>query len=319
MQIPPYQITPAIVELAMAVATRLGELQALHLHKATPALRRKNRIRTIQASLQIEGNTLSLEQVTAIMENNRVIGPAKDILEVKNAIVVYNDLHTMNPFKLPDLLRAHRMLMEGLIENAGKLRTHAVGIAKGKQITHIAPKGSMVQALLKELLLYVKKHPDNMLIKSCVFHYEFEFIHPFSDGNGRMGRLWQTLLLMQFHPAFEFLPVETLIREQQAEYYRVLRQSDNSGQSTPFIAFMLQLLNDSLAAMLQQQHQPLIGSDRISQFASHIGQLPFSRKDYLLYFKRLSTATASRDLQQAVAAGLLKKLGDKRNATYQFS
>ncbi|MDQ3047246.1 MAG: Fic family protein, partial [Bacteroidota bacterium] len=199
-----------------------GGINAAHLQRPPTELRKKNRIKTIQSSLAIEGNTLSLEQVTAILEDKRVLAPAKDILEVKNAIAAYNRMNTFSPFSTVDICKAHGMLMKGLIQDAGKLRTGNVGIAAGSKVTHVAPKAAMVKGLLKDLLEYAKKDEEVMLIKSCVFHYEFEFIHPFMDGNGRMGRLWQTILLNRYSPIFEFLPVESIIKSKQKQYYQAL-------------------------------------------------------------------------------------------------
>src|SRR5690606_14445686 len=203
---PPYIITSEILKLVTSISERIGEINAAHLYKPTTELRKKNRIKTIQSSLEIEGNTLSEEQITALLENKRVIAPKKDIVEVQNAIKVYEQLNQFNPYQLKDLEKAHAVLMNGLIDNAGKLRTINVGIVKGSKVEHIAPSGSMVKSLMNDLFTYLKKDKDLILIKSCVFHYEFEFIHPFIDGNGRMGRLWQTLLLMQQYPVIEYLP-----------------------------------------------------------------------------------------------------------------
>ena len=234
---PPYSITGKILKLVALISEKIGEVNAAHLSKPPTELRKKNRIKTIQSSLEIEGNTLSLEQITAIIENKRIIGPKKDILEVKNAIEVYNFLDKLNPYSFESFCEAHRILMNGLIENAGKLRTTSVGIVKGSKITHIAPPSEMLQPLMNDLFAYLKSNDDLMLIKSCVFHYEMEFIHPFIDGNGRIGRLWQTLILKESYPVFEFLPVEALIKEKQERYYEALGKSDTTGESTLFIEF----------------------------------------------------------------------------------
>lgn len=174
---------------------------------------------------------------------------------MQNAIKVYDQLHDFNPFHLKDTEKAHSILMNGLVENAGKLRTTNVGIVKGSKVEHIAANGAMVRGLMKDLFEYLKKDKDLLLIKSCVFHYEFEFIHPFIDGNGRIGRLWQTLLLMQQYPVFEFLPIEHLIKKRQKEYYHALSLSDKKGNSTPFIAFMLDVISDVLDELLQSQNK----------------------------------------------------------------
>jgi len=315
---PPYQITEKILKLIVSVSEKLGEVNATHLYKPPTELRKKNRIKTIQSSLEIEGNTLTEEQITALLDNKRVLAPEKDIVEVQNAIKVYEQLHRLNPNKLKDLEKAHGILMSGLIGTAGKLRTKNVGIVKGSKVEHIAPSGNMVKGLMNDLFTYLKNGEDLILIKSCVFHYEFEFIHPFIDGNGRMGRLWQTLILMQQYPVFEYLPIESLIKENQAAYYDVLSQSDKLGSSTPFIEFMLGIILQSLENLLKTQNRTLTTENRVELYKEVIGSNEFSRKDYLQNFKEISQATASRDLKWAVEQNILTKIGDKRLTKYQY-
>lgn len=314
---PPYKITTDILKLLSEVSQKIGEVNASFLVKQSPELRKINRIRTIQASLAVEGNTLSIDQITAIIENKRVLGPAKDIKEVSNAIEVYNQLKKFNPFIEKSFLSAHKALMHGLIKNAGQYRNSGVGIVKGSQIAHIAPPASNVTFLMKDLFNYIKNSKEPILIRSCVFHYEMEFIHPFSDGNGRMGRLWQTLLLIQEYPLFEFLPFETLISKNQKKYYQSLSNSDKQGESTIFIEFMLKVLSDSLDELLKERSGPISSSDRIRLFISS-GIKEFTRKDYMNYFKTISSATASRDLLLAVKENLITKSGDKNKTTYKI-
>lgn len=318
MQKPPYQITPLMLERVAQLAEAVGLVRGSHLYKPPTALRKKNRIKTIQGTLQIEGNTLSVEQITAILNNQRVLAPAKDLLEVQNAITVYDQLGGFNPYKLSELERAHGLLMQGLVADGGHLRSGNVGIVKGSQLAHMAPAGSMVRPLMKNLFEYLENDRDLLPIKSCVFHYELEFIHPFSDGNGRMGRLWQTLLLMQYNPVFEYLPVEQLILKQQREYYASLAASDRQGQSTPFIEFMLGLLVQALEELLKTQAPSLTAADRLALWKEKRGATPFSRKDYLQEFKQISAPTASRDLRWGVDQGLLQRRGEQRQAVYWF-
>ena len=315
---PPYHITEKIVALVASISEKIGEINATHLYRPATELRKKNRIKTIQSSLEIEGNTLTEEQITALLENKRILAPQKDILEVQNAIRVYEQLKNFNPYQIKDLKKAHAILMNGLIDNAGKLRTTHVGIVKGSKVEHIAPSGAMVNGLMKDLFEYLKKVDDLILIKSCVFHYKFEFIHPFLDGNGRMGRLWQTLILMQQYPVFEFLPIESLIKQKQSEYYNKLSESDKKGNSTPFIEFMLEIISASLDELLQSQSVTLHTEDRIRLFEEKIGKVTFSRKDYMRHFKNISAPTASRDLKWAVEQNLLTKYGALRLTEYQF-
>lgn len=315
---PPYEITQKIIELIASISEKIGEVNSAYLFRPPTELRRKNRIRTIQSSLEIEGNTLSLDQVTAIIDNKRIIAPKKDILEVKNAIKAYENIAEFKPSSLTSFCKAHAIMMKGLIDNPGKIRTKSVGIARGTTVTHIAPPGDIVKSLVKDLFDYLKKDKDLTLIKSCVFHYEIEFIHPFLDGNGRTGRLWQTVILRQYSPVFEFLPIESLIKARQSEYYKILSDSDNKGNSTSFIEFMLQILNLSLEDLLNNQNVNLSSQDRIDIFRDKIGQEKFSRQDYMRHFKDISSATASRDLKTGVESGILIKTGDKRLTQYRF-
>ncbi|PPD49412.1 MAG: cell filamentation protein Fic [Methylobacter sp.] len=212
----------------------------------SPQLRRGNRIRTIQASLAIEHNSLTVEQVTAVLEGKRVLGLPREIQEVRNAFAAYEQLPQWQPHNPNHLLLAHGLLMQGLVDDAGRWRNSGVGIYREQQLVHMAPPPSQVQRLMTDLLAWLKQCTVHPLVASCVFHYEFEFIHPFSDGNGRMGRLWQTLILSQWKSALAYLPVETVIRHQQSDYYAALSAADQASDATGFVEFMLQAL---LAAM----------------------------------------------------------------------
>ena len=315
---PPYKLTVKILKLVALISEKIGEVNSAHLHKPPTELRKKNRIKTIHSSLEIEGNTLTVEQVTSIIEKKRVIGPKKEIQEVKNAIAVYDYLDKLNPFEFESFCEAHGKLMNGLVESAGKIRNKSVGIVKGTEIAHIAPRGEMIKPLLSDLFDYLKNDDDLILIKSCVFHYEVEFIHPFIDGNGRMGRLWQTLILKESYPFFEFLPIETLIKKRQEEYYESLGQSDNAGESTAFIEFMLEIILESLEELLNIQNVNLTNIDRINLFKSVVKDDYFTRKEYLKNFREISSATASRDLSYAVENGVIDKFGDKNKTRYRY-
>lgn len=315
---PPYSITPRILSLLASISEKLGEIKASHLLAPRAELRKTNRIKTIQSTLEIEGNTLSIEQVTAVINNKRVIAPQKDILEVKNAIAVYDVLQSFKAFSISSLLKVHALLMRGLVKQPGKFRSAGAGIVKGSQLTHLAPKASLVKGLMNDLFNYLKTDSAPLLIKSCVFHYELEFIHPFEDGNGRMGRLWQSVILKDLNPMFAFLPVESIIKQKQSDYYKALEKSDKSGNSTPFIEFMLTAIDQALAGQLQERRLPLTTDERIKIFKEHIGENDFCRKDYLQYFKDISAPTASRDLKAAMDKKMLIKRGDKRTAIYRF-
>lgn len=313
---PPYEITSSILKLITSISEKIGEVNANLLNKPSPKLRKQNRIKTIHSSLKIEGNTLTEEQITALLENKRVIGPKKDVIEVLNAIKIYENLKDYKPFNEKSFLKAHLDLMEGLIENAGKYRNQSVGIVKGSKVEHLAPPFENVHYLMKDLFEYLKKSDEIELIKSCVFHYEMEFIHPFLDGNGRMGRLWQTLILMEKYPIFEFLPFETLISIDQEKYYKALADSDKSGQSTKFIEYMLNVINISISELLDFNNRTFSEKDRLDYFIS-LNKTEFTRKDYMDIFKDISSATASRDLKKGVELNLFEKIGEKNKTSYR--
>ena len=313
---PPYDITPIILKRISSISEKLGEVNANYLSKQSPQLRKQNRIKTIHSSLQIEGNTLTEEQITALIENRRVIGPKKDVLEVLNAIKVYDKLNKYKFHSSKSFLKAHDELMKGLIPKAGKYRKQGVGIVKGTRVEHIAPSFDNVPYLMNDLFDYLKDEDELTLIKSCVFHYEMEFIHPFLDGNGRMGRLWQTLILMKEYPVFEFLPFETLISETQKEYYKSLSLSNKAGKSTIFIEYMLGVIEKSLEGLLKYNNRILKETDRLEYFLN-LGMKEFTRKDYMNVFKDISSATASRDLKKGIDLNLIKSNGTLNKTTYQ--
>ena len=317
---PPFTLTAQILNLVSEISRLLGRYEGLHLPIPQPMLRRQNQIRTIQGSLAIEGNTLDFDQVTAILENKKVLGPKKDILEVQNALSLYESLNDFKPTASKDLLKAHAILMRNLTEGAGKYRTGAVGILKGSKVSHIAPPASRVSGQIEDLLGFLKQDKDTSpLIKAAVFHYEFEFIHPFSDGNGRMGRFWQHLILAKYHPVFEYLPFESLVKERQADYYLAFEQSDKRGESTAFIEFSLETIKTTLREFLDQlkpaAETPVL---RLSLARERFQQHEFSRKDYMQFLKTISTATASRDLALGVSKHILRKTGTTALAKYSF-
>ena len=312
---PPYDITPKILKLITSISEKLGEVNANYLSKQSPQLRKQNRIKTIHSSLQIEGNTLTEEQITALIENKRIIGPQKDVLEVVNAIKVYENLDAFKFNSGKSFLQAHQSLMNGLIDSAGKYRTKGVGIVKGDKVEHLAPPAENVPFLMKDLFDYLNDSEELTLIKSCVFHYEMEFIHPYLDGNGRMGRLWQTLILLREYPVFEFLPFETLISQTQDEYYASLSLSDKNGKSTVFIEYMLDVINKSLENLLSYNNRILKDIDRLDYFIN-LGAKEFTRKDYMNTFKDISSATASRDLKKGIDLQLFECIGKLNKTKY---
>jgi len=229
------------------IAELVGKLTSTNQLSANPTLRRTNRIRTIHGSLAIEQNTLSLEQVTAVLNGKQVLAPPKDIAEVKNAYEIYERLEELDPYSVDDLLTAHGIMTRGLVDESGVFRSKPVGVVDQEgHVLHFGTLPQYVPNLVMELLDWVKNSDVHMLIRSCVFHYEFELIHPFANGNGRVGRLWHTLLLSKWNPAFAWLSVESIIHDRQQEYYEAINASNNAGESTVFIEFMLSAIKASL-------------------------------------------------------------------------
>ena len=244
---PPFEITNAMIDHVTEIAELVGRLTSTNQLSANPTLRRANRIRTIHGSLAIEQNTLTLEQVTAVLNGKQVLAPPKDIAEVKNAYEIYERLDELDPFSVDDLLTAHGIMTRGLVDESGVFRSKPVGVVDQEgHVLHFGTLPQYVPDLVVELLDWVKDSDIHILIRSCVFHYEFELIHPFADGNGRVGRLWHTLLLSKWNSAFAWLPVESIIHDRQQEYYEAINTSNDAGESTVFIEFMLSAIKASL-------------------------------------------------------------------------
>lgn len=244
--VPPFQMTDNIMNLLAETSEQIGRIKVLSHGNLNPHLRKENRIRTIHSSLAIEQNSLTLEQVTAILDGKRIFGNPNEIREVKNAYATYEMMLELNPYSVDDLLEAHKQMMAGLISENGRFRTSGVGVFAGDQVIHMAPPAKLVPGEIQNLITWYRNSKVHPLIKSAIFHYEFEFIHPFADGNGRMGRLWHSLLLGNWNEIFFWLPIEELIRSRQEEYYQALGKSDELGESSPFVEFMMEVILDTL-------------------------------------------------------------------------
>ena len=249
---PPCTVTPEILNRVAAISVAVGRMSVITDQAKLLRLRRTNRVRTIRGSLAIEGNTLSEEQITAILEGRRVIAPPRQVQEVRNALAAYDRFESWVPRAEGDLLEAHRILMSGLIDDAGRYRRSGVGVMAGERVIHMAPPADRLNHLMSDLFGWLEATDAHPLIASSVFHYEFEFIHPFSDGNGRMGRLWQSLILARWNPLFADIPVESLVHAHQAEYYRALQESTRRADCAPFVAFILRMIQDAVAASAPQ-------------------------------------------------------------------
>ena len=305
---PPFEITNTIIDSVAEIAELVGRLTSTNQLSSNPTLRRSNRIRTIHGSLAIEQNTLSLEQVTAVLNGKHVLAPPKDIAEVKNAYEIYERLDELDPYSVDDLLTAHGIMTRELVDESGMFRTRPVGVVDQEgRVLHFGTLPQYVPDLVMELLDWVKNSDVHMLIRSCVFHYEFELIHPFADGNGRVGRLWHTLLLSKWNPAFAWLPVESIIHDRQEEYYAAINASNDAGESTVFIAFMLSAIKASLIDAISESDEMSDGSTdkatmRWKQIEKFLETHPYIMNADVRALCGVSAATANR-----ILAGLVKK------------
>ena len=310
---PPFEITNQMIDYVAEIAELLGKLSAASSLSANPTLRRSNRIRTIHGSLAIEQNTLSLEQVTAVLNGKHVLAPPKDIAEVKNAYEIYERLDELDPYSVDDLLMAHGIMTRGLVEESGVFRTRPVGVVDSKgQVLHFGTLPQYVPNLVMELLDWAKTSEVHMLIRSCVFHYELELIHPFADGNGRMGRLWHTLLLSKWNPAFAWLPVESIIHDRQQAYYDAINASNNAGESTVFIEFMLSAIKASLIEAIGSSDAMSDGTMdkatlRWKQIEAYLKTHDHIMNANVRALCGVSTATANRILARLVLDGKITK------------
>ena len=305
---PPFEITNTIIDAVAEIAELVGRLTSTNQLSSNPTLRRSNRIRTIHGSLAIEQNTLSLEQVTAVLNGKHVLAPPKDIAEVKNAYEIYERLDELDPYSIDDLLTAHSIMTRELVDESGMFRTRPVGVVDQEgRVLHFRTLPQYVPDLVMELLDWVKNSDVHMLIRSCVFHYEFELIHPFADGNGRVGRLWHTLLLSKWNPAFAWLPVESIIHDRQEEYYAAINASNDAGESTVFIEYMLSAIKASLMDTVNVSDEMSDGTMdkaamRWMQIEKFLEAHPYIMNADVRALCGVSAATANR-----ILAGLVKK------------
>ena len=324
MYAPPFEITSKIIELISKISEKLGEITSIQNNPLHIQLRKENRIKTIHSSLAIENNSLTLEQITAIINGKRVLGNPNEIKEVKNSIQAYDLLLSLNPYDENDLLKAHKLMMQDLVSNSGKYRVYGVGIFDGEKVVHVAPQAKRVPELMANLFEWLKTSDIHPLIKSCVFHYEFEFIHPFQDGNGRLGRLWQTVILKEWKEIFAWLPVETLIKENQKEYYNVLGVSDSVANSTKFIEFMLSTILNTIEEIIQTEKKVTVkvtvkvtlNQKKILEVIKNNPQITQEELANVLGLTRKSINSNMKKLQEN---GLLKRIGADKNGYWQVT
>ena len=308
---PPFEINERIMADVIEIAELVGRVSVTDKISMNPTLRRTNRIQTIYSSLAIEQNTLDLEQVTAVLSGKRVIAPPKDIAEVQNAYEIYDNMDKLNPYSIYDLLKAHSVMERGLLNEAGEFRSRPVGVADSEgNILHFGTLPQYVPKLVQELLEWTEKSEIHLLIKSCVFHYEFELIHPFADGNGRMGRLWHTLLLSKWNPIFAWLPIESIIHDNQSEYYNAINISNNNGKSTVFIEFMLSVIKQALQKSINDKPKNISSKSdlRWNKINDYLETHEYILNSDVQKLLGVSSATSTRILVGFMKDGKLKRI-----------
>lgn len=306
--VPPYEITDEMLRLISDIMENLGRLSGVNELEKLPRLRRVNRIKSIHSSLAIENNTLSFEQVTAVINGKPVLAPQKDVLEVQNAFRAYEKMGEINPYSIDDLLKIHGVMTDGLVKEAGQLRSGQVGVYnQDGKVVHLAPPAEFVPGQIAQLFDWVQTSKTNMLIKSSVFHYEFEFIHPFNDGNGRTGRFWQTALLASWKPIFAWIPIESIIKNNQEAYYNAIALSTSQGKSNIFVEFMLDVINNAIKDLVDdaKNHSNHL-NNRIAELLKVIEPYPQSATELMEKLNLKSRAGFRNNyLQPALDAGLI--------------
>ena len=319
MYSPCFILNSAIVNLVAEIVS-LTERFAMRMEREdTVLLRRANRIKSVHSSLAIEGNTLSESQISDILDGRPVIGPKREVEEAANALAAYGHYSSFDPLSISDLLRAHGMMMANLLPDAGRLRGHGVGVVSGSAVLHVAPQPSMVPELLDGLFAWVKDAPDHMLVRSSVFHYDFEFIHPFSDGNGRMGRFWQSLLLASWNPVFAQLPIENLVRRRQAEYYKAINDSTAANNSGIFVEFMLGAIDNTLREHARDDTANDTINDTVKIVTDYISANPSATYEQIAAGTGRSRSTVHRIIRTLKREGRVRRIGASKNGRWEVS
>jgi len=313
---PPFTISNKAINLIANISAQIERYASRMEQEDGLLLRKINRIKTIQGSLAIEGNTLSESMITEILEGKHVVAPLREIQEVKNAIKTYDAFATLNPYRVKDLLKAHGLMMEALVDDAGHFRLGGVGVFAGTRAVHIAPPAKRVPLLMDDLFGWLKGSDDHLLVKSCVFHYEFEFIHPFTDGNGRMGRLWQSIVLTQLHPIFAHLPVENIVFQNQQQYYEAISQSTSATDSGIFVEFMLEKI---LATLRKRQGEPLSNENNVgvNDTVNLIKANPKITLDELALKLGKSRRTVTRIIKKLQEENIISRIGSDKTGYWE--
>jgi len=313
---PPYTISSKILKLSTQISEELTKLQFSNITKVNPMLRKKNRIKTLAGTLEIEGNFLGEEKITSIIDGKKVLGTVKELAEVQGAIKAYDKLESYRYDELDDLLTAHKILMDEILTSAGSFRSINVKVG-----AHIAPQPGIVSALMTDLFAWLKNSDEHMLLKSCIFHYEFEFIHPFSDGNGRIGRLWQSVILNSYNPLFSLLPIESIVRDHQEDYYKAIENATEQGESTSFIEFMLEMILKSMQNIQNEnvpknvpKNVPIKRLDKIVEIISENKDITIAELAGLL---DVTDKTIKRDIAKLKEQHRLARVGSLKSGHWE--
>jgi len=308
---PPYTITSKILNLTSQISEAVTKVELDSDFKISPKLRRENHVKTLAGTLEIEGNFLGEAKITAILDGKRVLGTNLELAEVEGTINAYKSLEKYKYYKLKDLLKAHGLMMNGILSSAGKFRSVMVAVGE-----HVAPAPKMLPQLMQELFEWLEHSDEHPLIKSCVFHYEFEFIHPFADGNGRIGRLWQSVILYQWKKVFNSVPTESIIRDNQAAYYKAIENSTDMGESTPFVEFMLEVILSTIQNVPKDVTKN-VPKDRTLLILENM------KKNSSITIKELATIvgvnekTVKRDIEKLKTEGKVTRVGSARKGTWE--
>ena len=312
---PPYSLTSKMLSLSTQIGEELTKIEYEADKIITPQLRKKNRIKTLAGTLEIEGNFLGEEKITAILEGKRVLGTYQELLEVEGAINTYKEFENYRYDSLDDLLKAHKILMKDILTTAGSFRSVNVGVGSSDGVSHVAPPYGVVPQLMTDLFEWLKNSDEHILIKSCVFHYEFEFIHPFSDGNGRIGRLWQSVILYHWKKVFSAIPTESIIRDHQENYYKALEDSGNLGESTPFIEFMLEVILETIQSSVKSSVKSSVNTE--DRILTHLKQNPNATINELAQLLSLTTRAIEKQIANLKKDDKLQRVGSARKGHWE--
>ena len=321
---PPFKITNEILNFVYEIGELVGKISAEKEFEKNLTLRRENRIKTIYSSLAIEQNTLTLEQVTDVINGKRVLAPPKDIKEVQNAYEIYERLEELDENSVKDLLLAHKIMTSELIKESGRFRSKNAGVYQGDKLIHMGTLPEYIPELINNLFLWLKKSEEHPLIKAAVFHYEFEFIHPFQDGNGRIGRLWYSLILSKWKKFFAWLPIESLVQKYQKEYYIAINNSNRDGESSEFILFMLKIIKETLIELIEIQKVTDKSTDKVTDknkekiklLIEYLGQNNSINNKEAQNLLDISESAAKRFLNKLVKENILEAVGEYKARKY---